>query len=91
MKSAAVYNIVYNLLLSLLCVVAKMSSGFIKFPYEIKILDSNTTNELLKDYTGSPSGYVQVGPEKYFFPQKYQQEAEGYYNFEARPSDVWGN
>lgn len=32
---------------------------------------------------------MQVGPEKYFFPFKYKQEAESYYNFEARPDDIW--
>lgn len=32
---------------------------------------------------------MQVGPEGYFFPHKYKAEAEHYYNFEARPDDVW--
>lgn len=32
---------------------------------------------------------MQVGSEGYFFPHKYKEEAEGYYNFEARPDDVW--
>lgn len=38
---------------------------------------------------GERTGFVQVGPEKYFFPYKYQSEAQNYYNFQARPSDVW--
>lgn len=32
---------------------------------------------------------MQVGPEGYFFPHKYKAEAELYYNFKARPDDVW--
>lgn len=39
--------------------------------------------------TGEKDGFVQVGPEKYFFPMKYKKESESYYNFQARPSDVW--
>lgn len=38
---------------------------------------------------GERTGFVQVGPEKYFFPYKYMLEAENYYNFQARPDDVW--
>lgn len=40
-------------------------------------------------YSGERTGFVQVGPEGYFFPHKYKAEAELYYNFEARPDDVW--
>ncbi|XP_033254474.1 sulfotransferase 4A1-like [Drosophila miranda] len=35
------------------------------------------------------NGFVQVGAEGYFFPNKFKDEAEKYYNFEARPNDVW--
>lgn len=38
---------------------------------------------------GELTGFVQVGPEKYYFPHKYIHEAEAYYNFEARDDDVW--
>lgn len=38
---------------------------------------------------GERTGFVQVGPEGYFFPHKYKVQAELYYNFEARPDDVW--
>jgi len=39
--------------------------------------------------TGERTGFVQVGPEKYFFPHKYKEQAEHYYNFKARPDDIW--
>lgn len=38
---------------------------------------------------GERTGFVQVGPEKYFFPHKYKLEAENFYNFRARPDDIW--
>lgn len=38
---------------------------------------------------GERTGFVQVGPEGYFFPYKYKAHAAQYYNFEARPDDIW--
>ncbi|XP_065364444.1 sulfotransferase 1C4 [Calliphora vicina] len=61
----------------------------LKFPYEISRIDEKTNSELLKYFHGEKDGFVQVGPEKYFFPLKYKHEAESYYNFQARPNDVW--
>ncbi|XP_037824754.1 sulfotransferase 1C4 [Lucilia sericata] len=61
----------------------------LKFPYEISLVDEKTNEELLKYFHGEKDGFVQVGPEKYFFPLKYKQEAESYYNFQARPNDIW--
>lgn len=40
-------------------------------------------------YAGERTGFVQVGPKKYFFPSQYESEAESFYNFEVRPNDVW--
>ncbi|XP_061395301.1 sulfotransferase 4A1 [Musca vetustissima] len=59
------------------------------FPYQINLLDSEINKELLQYFHGEKTGFVQVGPEKYFFPYKYKSEAENYYNFKARPSDIW--
>lgn len=38
---------------------------------------------------GEKSGYVQVGPKKYFFPSSFADHVEQLYNFEARPDDIW--
>ena len=35
------------------------------------------------------TGFVRVGPKKYFFPQKYKQEAAEIYNMPLRPDDVF--
>lgn len=32
---------------------------------------------------------MQVGDEKWFFPSKYKESADFYYNFPSRPDDVW--
>ncbi|XP_030554661.1 sulfotransferase 1C4 [Drosophila novamexicana] len=61
----------------------------VRFPYDIRDVDAATNAELLEYFTGERTGFVQVGPEGYFFPHKYKVQAELYYNFEARPDDVW--
>lgn len=40
-------------------------------------------------FVGERTGFVQVGPQKYFFPSKYEKEAAHFYNFQVRPDDVW--
>ncbi|EDV98133.1 sulfotransferase 1C4 [Drosophila grimshawi] len=60
-----------------------------KFPFEIRDVDPATNAELLEYFIGERTGFVQVGPEGYFFPYKYKTEAKHYYNFEARPDDIW--
>lgn len=40
-------------------------------------------------YAGERTGFIQVGPKKYFFPQGYAKEAENLYNFQTRPGDVF--
>ncbi|XP_036344804.1 luciferin sulfotransferase-like [Rhagoletis pomonella] len=59
------------------------------FPFEIKEVEPQLNAELLRYFKGERTGFVQVGPEKYFFPHKYKVEAENFYNFQARPSDIW--
>lgn len=60
-----------------------------KFPFDIVPVDPQINNELLKYFHGERDGFVQVGPEKYFFPQKFKNSAEAFYNFQAHQSDVW--
>jgi hypothetical protein len=38
---------------------------------------------------GQPTGYVQVGAEKWLLPDKFMHCAKDIYNFEARSDDVW--
>jgi len=58
------------------------------FPYEMKPVDSDLNSELLKDFSGERTGFVQVGPKKWFFPSGYLKQAEDIYNFELRKDDV---
>lgn len=39
-------------------------------------------------FVGERTGFVQVGPKKWFFPSGYEREAANYYNFEFKPDDV---
>ncbi|KAH8300635.1 hypothetical protein KR018_000478 [Drosophila ironensis] len=66
-----------------------MEKSPLKFPHEIRDVDAPTNAELLQYFHGERTGFVQVGAEGYFFPHKFKDEAERYYNFEARPDDVW--
>lgn len=61
----------------------------VKFPYDINLVDKETTDKLLQDFTGERTGFVQVGPKKYFFPYKYLHDAESIYNFPVRQDDVF--
>lgn len=47
----------------------------------------NKTN--IFQISGERTGFVQVGPEKYFFPHKFRASAKDFWNFEARKDDVW--
>lgn len=38
---------------------------------------------------GEKTGFVQVGPKKYFFPRKFRAASSHLYNFQSRPSDIW--
>ncbi|XP_075969856.1 sulfotransferase 4 [Anticarsia gemmatalis] len=60
-----------------------------EFPFEIKDVEPEQTKKLLEYFKGEFNGFVQVGPKKYFFPQKYRQEAANIYNMPVRPSDVF--
>ncbi|SPP75763.1 sulfotransferase 1C4 [Drosophila guanche] len=66
-----------------------MEKSHLKFPHEIRDVEESTNAELLEYFKGERTGFVQVGGEGYFFPVKFKDEADKYYNFEARPNDVW--
>nr|XP_023026985.1 sulfotransferase 1C4-like [Leptinotarsa decemlineata] len=40
-------------------------------------------------FLGEKTGFVQVGPKKWFFPSGYQREAHNYFNFAARSDDIF--
>ncbi|XP_014087615.2 sulfotransferase 1E1 isoform X1 [Bactrocera oleae] len=67
----------------------RQSKNMYTFPYEIVDVDYKINTELLQYFKGERTGFVQVGPEKYFFPHKYKFEADNFYNFCARPDDIW--
>ncbi|XP_017146393.1 sulfotransferase 4A1 isoform X1 [Drosophila miranda] len=70
-------------------VARAMEKSHLKFPHDIRDVEESTNAELLEYFKGERNGFVQVGAEGYFFPNKFKDEAEKYYNFEARPNDVW--
>ncbi|XP_055641713.1 sulfotransferase 1E1 isoform X2 [Toxorhynchites rutilus septentrionalis] len=65
------------------------NNNTVVFPYETKFVDHEINYKLLEDFHGEKTGFVQTGCDKWFFPSKYLQAAENFYNFEARTSDVW--
>jgi len=65
------------------------NKGELEFPYDIIDVDPEVNCELLKDFTGEKTGFVQVGPNKFFFPSKFRAASSHLYNFKSRPSDIW--
>ncbi|XP_037035025.1 luciferin sulfotransferase-like [Bradysia coprophila] len=65
------------------------NKGELLFPYDIIDVDPEINTELLRDFTGEKTGFVQVGPKKYFFPSKFREASYHLYNFQSRPSDVY--
>ncbi|KAJ0180696.1 hypothetical protein K1T71_004100 [Dendrolimus kikuchii] len=64
-------------------------NGKYDFPYEIRDVDSETAQRIMKYFKGERTGYVKVGPKGYFFPNKYKLEAAKIYNMPVRPDDVF--
>ncbi|KAJ8679412.1 hypothetical protein QAD02_015199 [Eretmocerus hayati] len=60
----------------------------VKLP-NYKILDADTTAQMLKDFDGERTGWVQVGDKKWLFPHRYTEQGEGFFKFQARPTDIW--
>ncbi|XP_022188003.2 LOW QUALITY PROTEIN: sulfotransferase 1C4 [Nilaparvata lugens] len=58
-------------------------------PLKMNKLDDELNRQLLRDFLGERTGFLQVGPEKYFFPQKFAAEAPHLYNFKVRSDDTW--
>ncbi|KYN35407.1 Sulfotransferase 1C4 [Trachymyrmex septentrionalis] len=58
-------------------------------PPNYELLSEEKTKEMLKLFKGERTGFVLVGPKKYFFPFRYIEQAEGFYNFKARSDDTW--
>ncbi|CAG4988484.1 unnamed protein product [Parnassius apollo] len=59
------------------------------FPLELKDVEPETAELLMKYFTGEHTGFVRVGPKGYFLPHKYKQEASNIYNMEVRPDDIF--
>jgi hypothetical protein len=79
--------------LSKICTQAKFQKKSIvmssEFPLEICDVEEEIDQQLLRDFTGERTGFVQVGPEKWFLPRKYKYQAGNFYNFQPRPDDTW--
>ncbi|KAK0174643.1 hypothetical protein PV327_010397 [Microctonus hyperodae] len=56
---------------------------------EYELLDQKKTEEMLKLFHGERNGWVQVGEKKYFFPNRYIEQGEGFYKFKPRSDDTW--
>ncbi|CAH1645920.1 unnamed protein product [Spodoptera littoralis] len=63
--------------------------GSENFPFEIEDLEAGLAKKLMECFTGEVTGYVRVGPKKYFFPQKYKEEAAKIYNMPIKRDDVF--
>lgn len=54
-----------------------------------KLLNAELTKQMLKDFNGERTGWVQVGDKKWFFPHRYTEQGEHFYKFKSRPNDTW--
>ncbi|CAH0721878.1 unnamed protein product, partial [Brenthis ino] len=59
------------------------------YPLEMRDVDQETAEMLMKYFTGEHTGFVRVGSKGYFLPHKFRQEALNIYNMDIRPSDVF--
>jgi hypothetical protein len=60
-----------------------------EYPLDIFDIDEELNLQLLQDFTGERTGFVQVGPDKWFLPRKYKDQAANFYNLQPRPDDTW--
>uniref|UniRef100_A0AAR5QBG4 Sulfotransferase domain-containing protein n=1 Tax=Dendroctonus ponderosae TaxID=77166 RepID=A0AAR5QBG4_DENPD len=63
--------------------------NMLPFPYEIRNVDANLNMQLMKDFSGERTGFVEVGPKKWVFPSGYTKAAQSIYNFKLRSDDVF--
>lgn len=61
----------------------------VRQPPKYELLSKEKTKEMLEKFEGERTGWVLVGPQKWFFPYRYIEQGAGFYNFEVRPDDTW--
>lgn len=58
-------------------------------PAEIREVDRTLHEKMSRFFRGERSGFVEVGPDKYFLPKKYEEDAMKLHSFRPRPDDTW--
>ncbi|KFB40172.1 AGAP001425-PA-like protein [Anopheles sinensis] len=59
------------------------------FPFSIDFVEDRLNAQLMRDFHGERTGFVQVGDKRWFFPSGFKKHADSMYSFEARPNDTW--
>ncbi|CAG9585181.1 unnamed protein product [Danaus chrysippus] len=59
------------------------------YPLEIRDVEQDVAEMLMKFFTGEHTGFVRVGPKGYFLPNKFKQEAANIFNMPLRSTDVF--
>ncbi|XP_050345432.1 sulfotransferase 1B1-like [Nymphalis io] len=59
------------------------------YPLEIRDVEPDVAEMLMKYFTGEHTGFVRVGPKGYFLPHSFRKEALNIYNMDIRPTDVF--
>ncbi|XP_054258583.1 sulfotransferase 1B1-like isoform X1 [Macrosteles quadrilineatus] len=60
-----------------------------EFPHTIQPVSPELNDQLKGDFSGERSGFVRVGRDGWLLPERYEQQALGYYTLPLRPDDVW--
>lgn len=58
-------------------------------PPKYELLSEQKTKDALELFKGERTGFVLVGDKKYFFPFRYIEQRNGFFNFKARSDDTW--
>ncbi|XP_046965022.1 luciferin sulfotransferase-like [Vanessa cardui] len=59
------------------------------YPLEIRDVEPDETEMLIKYFTGVYPGFVRVGPKGYFLQHGFRKEAFNIYSMDIRPTDVF--
>ncbi|KAF4533258.1 hypothetical protein B566_EDAN005174 [Ephemera danica] len=59
------------------------------FPFEFYDVEASINQQLIADFHGERTGFIQVGPKKYIMTAKYREFAAAFYNFKIRPDDAF--
>nr|XP_026494933.1 sulfotransferase family cytosolic 1B member 1 [Vanessa tameamea] len=59
------------------------------YPLEIRDVEPDVAEMLMKYFTGEHTGFVRVGPKGYFLPHAFRKEAFNIYSMDIRPTDVF--